>query len=159
MIRCSAPSGQGWRRCDARARVPRVVETPTNCVGVGGARLMAHTLGGSDCACTTNLDLMPMGPAVTLFVPGRFARAPMGRMRARYCRCWGWWSCRWCHHHWWIGPPHWGLAEVGMRLAGGKNAHNCCLNVLESLRKLSVGWDKIVHHHVLLDQRIGQVVQ
>jgi hypothetical protein len=151
MIRCSALSGRGQRRCNAGARVPCVVRTPVHCVGVGGAGLVACTPEGAGCACMTDLDLVPVGPAVALFVPGGFNCAPVGQSQAHCCWCWGRWSGGWYHCHQWSGPPHRGLAGVGLCLAGGKHVHHCCLHVLEGLGKLCVGCNEVVDHHVFLD--------
>jgi hypothetical protein len=53
-------------------KIPCIVDTSTHCVGLGGSGLVSCLPGGAGCACVSNLDLMPMGPAVALLVPGGF---------------------------------------------------------------------------------------
>ncbi len=72
MICCFASSGRGWRRCAVAERVPRVVDTPTHSVGLGGAGLVACAPGGAGCAHVPDLDFMSVGPEVAQLVPGGF---------------------------------------------------------------------------------------
>ncbi len=160
MIRWFALSGQGWRHCTVAEGVLCFVDTPAYGVGLGAARLVAHTPGEAGCACVPDFDFMSVGPAVTLLVPGGFDRAPMGWMQAHHCQLWGRWSGGWCRHLQWNGHPRRGLVGEGcMHLAGEKHAHHCCLHLLEGLRKLRVGCDKVVDSNVLFDWRIGEVVE
>jgi hypothetical protein len=53
-------------------RVLHVVNTSAHCVGSGGSGLVAHAPGGAGCARVSDLDLMSVGPAVALLVPGKF---------------------------------------------------------------------------------------
>ncbi len=66
-------------------RVPCIVDTPANCVGAGGNGLVARMPGGAGCACVSDLDLMPVEPAVALLVPGGFDCAPVGWSWAEGC--------------------------------------------------------------------------
>jgi hypothetical protein len=52
--------------------VPRIVHTPAQSVGLGGARLVALVAGGAGRACVPDLDFMSIGPTVALLVPGGF---------------------------------------------------------------------------------------
>jgi hypothetical protein len=51
-------------------RVTRVADTPVHSVGLGDAGLVAHAPGRAGRACVSDIDLMPVGPAVALLVPG-----------------------------------------------------------------------------------------
>jgi hypothetical protein len=72
MICCFALSGRGRRQRVVAERVPRVVDTSAHCVGLGSSGLVAHASKGAGCTCASDLDLMSVGPAVALLVPGGF---------------------------------------------------------------------------------------
>ena len=136
----------GGRGGKARGRPTGVEGAAAHRVGPSGSRLMACLARGASATVVSQLHFETVRPTVPCPVPGWFHGRPMG---------WAGWGGV-------SGRLAGGRGEgrrARSRRVGGHHRGECALYVLDCLGERGVGCDEVVDGGVLLDGRVGKVVE
>ncbi len=136
----------GGRGGKARGRPTGVEGAAAHRVGPSGSRLMARLARGASATVVSQLYFETVRPTVPCPVPGWFHGRPMGWAG------WGVFSARLA-----VGRGEGWRARS--RRVGGHHRGECALYVLDCLGERGVGCDEVVDGGVLLDGRVGKVVE
>jgi hypothetical protein len=142
----------GGRCGKARGRPTGVEGASAHRVGSIGTRLMARFARGASATGVTHFHFETVGPTVPCFVSGWFHGRPVG---------WTTWAVfsgrlsggnvNWC--------ARWWRPRLRSRRWGGHHRGECALDVLDGLGKCGVCCDEVFDGAVLLDGRVGKVVE